>query len=335
MLISLLLMGSTPLADGALLSSKPCPGAPLATRAAHRVAREAHLAEERTEAEGEKIVLPPVAPSMLDYGLPSDGAARAAGRYQGFQCREIVYASGGLRIAGHLWKPIATAGKRLPLVIALRGGRATYEAMEPWRYGGFHDFLQAGYVVLSTQYRGGPGSEGADEFGGRDLDDVRALLPLARNLGYVDTDRTFLFGGSRGGMQAYMLARSGFPARAVAIRAGMADMARSFARRPTLAAPTFRMMGAATPAEREAAVAARSAVRWANEIKLPTILFHGGADWRVDPADSLAVAQGMLAAGTPVALHLYDGDTHAITFNEADMLTRTVAFFDHWGGKAR
>jgi len=34
-----------------------------------------------------------------------------------------------------------------------------------------------------------------DEFGGDDIDDVRALIPLAERLGYVDMDNVFAFGG--------------------------------------------------------------------------------------------------------------------------------------------
>jgi dipeptidyl aminopeptidase/acylaminoacyl peptidase len=313
--------------DGTLLSSQPCPNNPLSSYGAYVASARADLDSEAEEARSEGIAMPPISDERLRASLPSKREVEDHIAYRGFECRAITYASGGLKVAGLLWKPVSTRGKRLPLLIALRGGRATYGPMEPWRYWGWHDFLKAGYVVLSTQYRGGPGSEGQDGFGSPgDLDDVRNLVPLAASLGYVDTGRLFLHGGSRGGMQAYMLARSGFPLRAMAIRAGLANLRESMKSRPMLRPDTERMM-VDFASDPEGAYDRRSAALWAHEIKVPTIVFHGSDDWRTRPADSLDVAQGLLEARTPFELHLYEGDTHAMTLNERDMIRRTIEFF--------
>lgn len=330
--IMIALAGPAPAAtgapDGTLLSSAPCPANPVQNYDRYLAGVTAELAAEAAEAEEEGIVMPAVPPERLRSMMPSRQAVEEHIAYRGFECRQITYASGGLRVAGLLWKPIDTNAQRLPLVIALRGGIATYGAMEPWRYWGWHEFLKAGYMVLATQYRGGPGSEGSDGFGSEgDLSDVRNLILLARSLGYVDTDRVFLHGGSRGGMQAYMLSRAGFPMRAMAIRAGLADLRASHKARPSLAPDRERLMTdfAADP---DAAYDRRSAALWAHEIKVPTIMFHGSDDWRTRPADSLEVAQGLLRAKTPFELHLYEGDTHAMTLNESEMIRLTIAFFE-------
>lgn len=313
--------------DGTLLSSEPCPGNPLKSYDDYLKAVRAELETEAAEAREENITMPEISDARLRASMPSPAEVKDHLAYRGFECREITYASGGLKVAGLLWKPKDTRGKRLPLLIALRGGRNTYGAMEPWRYWGWHDFLKTGYVVLATQYRGGPGSEGKDGFGSPgDLDDVRNLVPLAKSLGYADTDQVFLHGGSRGGMQAYMLARSGMPLRAMAIRAGMANLHESFKQRPRLRPGAEEMM-TDLATDGEAAIDRRSAALWAHEIKVPTILFHGSDDWRVQPEAALDVARGLLRAKTPFELHLYEGDTHAMTLNEADMIQRTIAFF--------
>jgi dipeptidyl aminopeptidase/acylaminoacyl peptidase len=150
-------------------------------------------------------------------------------------------------------------------------------------------------------------------------------VPLARSLGYVDTDQVFVHGGSRGGMQAYMLARSGFPLRAMAIRAGAGNLRST--RRPQMLA-TQKTWMTDYPADGEAAVDRRSAVLWADEIRVPTILFHGTDDWRVPVDDSIEVARGLRRAGTPFEVHLYEGDTHAMDLNQAYMMRRTLAFFE-------
>ena len=79
-----------------------------------------------------------------------------------------------------------------------------------------------------------------------------------------------------------------------------------------------------------AALDRRSAILWADEIKVPTILFHGTADWRVPVKDALDVAQGLNKAGTPFALHIHEGDTHSMALNAPDMLERTLAFFEQF-----
>jgi dipeptidyl aminopeptidase/acylaminoacyl peptidase len=289
----------------------------------------AELDSEVKLAAEEKHVMPAISDERLLAALPGEAEVEEHIAYRGFECRKIVYASGGLKVAGLLWKPVDTRGKRLPLLIALRGGTATFGGMEPWRYWGWHDYLKAGYVVLSSQYRGGPGSEGEDGFGSPgDLDDVRNLVPLAASLGYVDTGRIVAHGGSRGGMQLYMLARAGLPLKAMAIRAGMADLRRSLERRPGLRQAPRRMTD--YDSDPEAAVARRSAAAWAHELKVPTILFHGTDDWRVDIQDAIDVASGLHRAGTPFEAHFYDGDTHGLDLNQADMTWRTIAFFGRY-----
>jgi len=315
--------------DGTLLSSEACPSNPVRSHAEYLQAVRTELDKEAIAAREEGLHMPPISDERLRASLPGRREVEEHLAYRGFECRVITYASGGLEIAGLLWKPKDTRGQPRPLLIALRGGNNTFGPMEPWRYWGWHEYLKAGYVVLATQYRGGPGSEGRDGYGSPgDLADVRNLVPLARSLGYVDTSQVFMHGGSRGGMQTYMLARSGFPLKAIAIRAGSGDL-RNTDRRPDLLNMQKALM-TDFPADGEAAIDRRSAVLWAHEIKVPAIIFHGTDDWRVSVDQSLDVAKGLRRARTPFEMHLYEGDTHAMDLNQADMTRRTIAFFDRY-----
>jgi dipeptidyl aminopeptidase/acylaminoacyl peptidase len=323
------LQAATNAQDGTLLSSAPCPPRDTVRHADYVAGVRRELEQERKDAAEEHIVMPAISDARLRAALATPAEFEQHIAYAGFECRKISYASGGLVIAGLLWKPIDTTGKSFPLLIANRGGNRDFGTMSPWLYWGWHDFLKAGYVVLASQYRGAPGSEGQDGFGGADLDDVRALLPLARRLGYVDLRNVFMFGGSRGGMETYMLARSGFPLRAMAIRAGSADEHRGLAERPAMK-EVYKELVPEYRTDPEAALDRRSAALWANEIKVPTIIFQGADDWRVDPQDALDVARGLTAAHTPYELHMYEGDTHAMTLNQRDMIARTLAFFERY-----
>lgn len=313
--------------DGTLLTSTPCPPRSDLSFAQREAEIRAQLAEEKQLAAEEGFVMPDADAAALRRAIGTPGAHAERAAYVGLECRQIVYASGGLKIAGFLYKPVGKPDRKLPVIIYLRGGNADFGAMKPWTYDGFYDFLKAGYIVLGTQYRGGPGSEGADGYGGADLDDVRALVPLAQSLGYADTENLFLWGGSRGGMQTYMLLRSGFPARAAALRAGSADVRTNGSLRPNLV-EVFRKRIVGYEADPLGTLNARSAVLWADEIKVPMILFHGSADWRVRVSETLAVAQRLAEAQRDFELHVYAGDDHSLTLNRDHAIARAIAFFE-------
>jgi dipeptidyl aminopeptidase/acylaminoacyl peptidase len=323
------------LPDGTLLTSEPCPAREPVTHEAYVEGVRSFLERDRELAARENITAPPVpSEEALRAALlaPDELAARLA--YRGYECRAITYASGGLEIAGFLWKPAATEGRTFPLVVFTRGGNRDFGALSPWSRWGFYDFLDAGYVVLGSQYRGGPGSEGEDEFGGRDLDDVLALFPLAEGLGYVDLDDAFIFGGSRGGMMALLAARRGAPVRAVAIQAPTTDLTDLLdpdrGGRPAFHDLFTEIMPGYVENPKQA-LEARSAVFWADEIDVPVIVFHGTADWRVEPAESLAFAAALERAGeTAFELHLYDGDGHSLLLNWRDVTARTLGYFERY-----
>ena len=84
-------------------------------------------------------------------------------------------------------------------------------------------------MVVASQYRGVVGGEGLDELKGREVNDVLALVLLARSLDGADVDRLYLAGGSRGAMEGTLAMRRGLPVRAAAFRGGLFDLPSSMA----------------------------------------------------------------------------------------------------------
>ncbi len=234
----------------------------------------------------------------------------------------IIYESDGLKISGVIVRPARPSG-RLPIILWCRGGIGRYGAITTGDLLIMNNWARAGYVVIASNYRGGPASEGRDENGGDDVHDVEALVPLARTLPYADIDQLFLYGQSRGGMMVYRALADGLPARAAVINSGVSDLSRSD--RPD-AAEMDALMRSAMPdyeAEKANHFCRRSAICWPEKLKVPLLLLHGTADWRVPADQALALAARLQSLGSPYELHIIEGGTHVA-------LNQDQAGIDKW-----
>lgn len=108
------------------------------------------------------------------------GAEDAEGVFDRVTIERVTYLSDGLRIAGYLATPADSGdAERLPAVVYTRGGTGSFGALDSVAVAAVLVPLAArGYVVVVSQYRGAPGSEGRDEYGGADVADVLNLLPV-------------------------------------------------------------------------------------------------------------------------------------------------------------
>jgi len=90
---------------------------------------------------------------------------------QGVETHRIKYGSGGLKIGGYLVIPKDIEGK-LPVIIYNRGGNRNYGLIDK-NLNHLEYLASNGYIVLASQYRGNIYSEGRDEYGGGDVDDIK------------------------------------------------------------------------------------------------------------------------------------------------------------------
>lgn len=219
----------------------------------------------------------------------------------------ITYESDGLAIAGFIILPTAPSDQPRPVIIWCRGGNRDFGAINLISLQVMTNWARRGYVVIASNYRGGPGSEGQDEFGGADVNDVMALAPLARSLPGADADRLFLYGESRGGVMVYRALAEGFPARAAALNSGATDLG------GTERSDMHDVYRALMPDyETEAAngFCRRSAICWPERITRPVLILGATGDWRVSAAEQIALAERLQALGRPVALHMVEGGSH-------------------------
>ncbi|WP_445710748.1 alpha/beta hydrolase family protein [Flavobacterium sp.] len=110
-----------------------------------------------------------------------------------------------LKIKGYLIAP-KNQSKKYPIIIFNRGGNGNFGIVNNQFILKFLSKIASkGYIVIGSQLRGSDGSEGNDEFGGKDIKDVESILNIAKTLKISDTTKIFQIGWSRGGITNFHL----------------------------------------------------------------------------------------------------------------------------------
>lgn len=283
--------------------------------------------------------------------MPDDAPDRFKALAAKVTLERIIYASDGLEVEGYVARPTGTDGEKLPCVIVNRGGNRSFGELSPMRAASMMGRLALrGYVVAASNYRGNgdlgrekyPGERicseckhhiggvGREEFGGAEVNDILNLIPVLEQMPEADTARMGLFGWSRGGMMTYLALKKSDRFKAAIVGAGVADVAASVEQRPGMAKHVCSELvpGWDDPEKRAAAIAARSAVLWADALpeNTPILILHGTADWRVDPTQALDMARALLEARRPFRLVMLEGGDHGLS-EYRDEQNRLV---DHW-----
>jgi dipeptidyl aminopeptidase/acylaminoacyl peptidase len=252
-----------------------------------------------------------------------------------FVAERVVYESDSLRISGYLAYPkSAVEGMRLlPCVLWNRGGNRDFGGNTDPRFLALAKRITGwGYVLFASNYRGGPGSEGNEEFGGADVADVLNAILVFDRLPFADRDRIGMWGHSRGGMMTYLALTKTDRIRAAIIGAGMADLERQIQQRPEMESEVATELVPNWTTQRAKAIADRSAVRFVDHLpkNVPILLVHGTADWRVDPRDSLDMAQALLATKRPFRLLMVEGADHGLSERPDDYSNAAHEWLDRF-----
>lgn len=244
--------------------------------------------------------------------LSSKIAQQRAEALQKVRAEGITYLSDGLRIKGYLVVPDGPGP--FPCLIVNRGGNPHLGVWTDDRVAVHLTALAAlGYVVVASQYRGAAGSEGRDEFGGADVDDVLNLIPLLENVPSADTSRIGMLGGSRGGMMTYLALTRTNRIRAAVILSGASDLAETAHARPEMV-QLFRQLIPNFDRNPEEAMKERSAVDWVNKLpaNVPLLIIHGTADLRVSPSQAFDMARALYKAKRPFRFVMFEGGSHGV-----------------------
>src|SRR5262249_49317825 len=139
----------------------------------------------------------------------------------------ITYSSDGLKVRAYLMAPreeLFPKGTKLPCVIYNRGGHDTFnEPTDVDALLNLAPYANMGYIVVASMLRGSSGSDGHDEFGGKDVDDVLNLIPLLESIPRADAKRIGMVGKGRGGMQTMLALKRTERISAAIVNSGLFD----------------------------------------------------------------------------------------------------------------
>ena len=224
----------------------------------------------------------------------------------------IQYNSDDCVLTGYLSIPEACLEDRIPYscIIYARGGTMymgslTYDIIA-------ETALSMNTIAISTEYRGTNSlATGKDEWGGRELNDFLKLIDFCEEFAFVDMERLYMHGVSRGGMTTYQAIRADDRIKKACVAAGVADLFISYEYRQDLRARYEAMIGG-TPDELPEEYKKRSATYWADELNCPVLIFHSKEDPRVPYAEVEKLVAALEAAGKDYQFVSHDDDVHGL-----------------------
>ncbi len=269
-----------------------------------------------------QLVLASVTGVLLGCNAPASPTAPqpavTAGRH------DVSLAGAGVTLGGILYRPDATEAR--PGIIVLHGwqpagtnGAALVEARA-------RRYSEEGYVTLALSMRGWPPSNGADDCGLQQPDDIaRAVEWLGTQPG-VNAERIGLVGFSQGGQVALLAAARRARVRAVVAYYPVTDVARWKTTTTNTDIP-----GYITAVCEPGGVSARSPLLRAGDISVPLLLVHGGQDTRVPTEQTTLMHEAVTGAGGTAELFLVPGAQHGFVAAE-EALARPIVdrFLTAW-----
>lgn len=256
---------------------------------------------------------------------------KTATKILNLQYYKITYLSDGLKVTAYSVEPKENG--KYPCIISNRGGNRDFGQWNSLMIGGFLGRMASwDYVVIASQYRGNDGSEGTEEFGGKDVNDVLNLIPVLGQLTKADTTKIGIEGTSRGGMMTYLALTRTNKFKAAATTGGMANAFNNISNRPAMEQNVFSELVPNYNTNKDNGLKERSAVYWADKIckTTPLLIMHGSSDWRVLPTESMELVSKLYEYKHPTRFILFEGADHGVTEFRDQRMEEIKRHFDFY-----
>jgi dipeptidyl aminopeptidase/acylaminoacyl peptidase len=257
------------------------------------------------------------------------------------RAQSVSWTNEGFTVQGWLLAPrAAPAGVKAPMIVTVHGGPSAASTPSFVWEGSRADLAEAGYYQFFPNPRGSYGQGEAftraniRDFGGGDLRDILAGVDAVEKAAPIDDNRLGLTGGSYGGFMSMWANTQTNRFKAIVAGAGLSDWISYYGTNgiDEWMIPFFGKSMYDDPAP----YWDRSAIRTIKQARTPTFIYVGERDIEVPPTQSVEYWHALRAMNVPTSLVIYPDEGHHVRDPEhvLDIRRRTVAWFDHYLGKA-
>jgi dipeptidyl aminopeptidase/acylaminoacyl peptidase len=247
-------------------------------------------------------------------------------------CKRFIYRVDGLMVEGFYAAPKQVITK-IPAIIFNRGGNGSFSKIgRGLMLNKILPLANEGFFVIASQYRGAGSTKnnGFDEFGGRDINDVLALLEIIDATKGVDNQSVGLYGWSRGGIMSFLAAKHSSRFSAIAVGGAPTDLWASLQAgwRPEMERVYRKRIPHYTENKQQSLVD-RSAVYWLDELQspAPVLILHGNNDENVHVSDALRLAEKLQEANRSYKLIIYDEGNHGLIKQKDEVHQEVIKWF--------
>lgn len=178
-----------------------------------------------------------------------------------------------------------------------------------------------GRIVVASQYRGADSSEGRDEFGGADVNDVTALIDLCeQEFVFADINNLCMVGVSRGGMMSYIVARQDSRVKGIVAVSAVSDLFSSYEDREDMRELLINYIGT-TPEISPGEYEKRSAVYWTEDINIPVLIIHSKGDNKVSFAQAKSLHTKLSETNSNCTMITYEDSVHGLHSQDAQKIS--------------
>src|SRR5688500_8573665 len=235
--------------------------------------------------------------------------------------------------------PDFDAAKKYPLILEIHGGPFT--AYGPNYTTELQLMAAAGYVVLYTNPRGS--TSYGEEFGnlihhaypGNDYDDLISGVDAVIAQGYVDPDNLFVTGGSGGGVLTAWIVGKTDRFRAAVVAKPVINWS-SFALTSDVTPFFYKYWFGAQPWEQPEQYWKRSPLSLVGNVKTPTMLLTGEADYRTPIAESEQYYQALKLRKVDTMMVRIPEASHGMVARPSNLIAKVdniLAWFEKYRKK--
>lgn len=238
----------------------------------------------------------------------------------------ITYKSDSLLVNGIIATP-KKEGK-FPVIIFNRGGNkevgkvAKAKTLYALVFAA-SKLVKEGYVLMASCYRE------ADEFGGKDINDVLNLMETAKEIEKADPSRIGMYGWSRGGMMTYLALKQSDKITTAVIGNGPSDLFQLIVDRPEMETGVCAKLIPDYQKNKEEELKKRSVVYWADELSKSSslLILCGTKDKRVNPNQAEKITKKLTDINYDVELRKFETD-HGFSNKKEELHKLLIQWFN-------